>query len=586
MYAELAIIIIVFGVAVLAYLKGKFITSVLTFMASVIAVTTAFGYYETAAGLITGYGFLGQWVYATVFLLIFAIAFIIVNTAFDKLLFAEIYFKDFIDRIGRTVFGILTGFVMAGVLVTAVAMLPIPSQWPYERFAADSEPGNLKREKTLILNADGFVSRVFSTISAGAMRSKTSFAVVHSDFIDELHLNRQNQDEDITIISGSNAIKVKAVWTPDIELTSSSSERPLPQTADNPVIVRIEFSNKKIKEGGGLDENGKVKFVISQLKLICKNKDQSGDLYGKGTAVYPIGFISSANTVEVKKHSDSVAINRGDFTGGVKWLDFVFYIPKAATPVLMQFKQGAIAAVPKLTGSDKAPDAIRFIQASDCERTSATVEPEKSAILYGTKLAAGEDLIKTFPLAMRTAAIFQTVAQNTTKFKMKLSNGKISYTQSKMIYDSYQVSNRSHAFIRILNAGKKQKIIGLKCNNPKVGSSINSTNFPCLKDLDGNIHKPVGVVAKGMVGDKIVFEVDYCSLTDKSENGLTVGPNGNYTKAFPKKIWLTKQASEISEMYFLYLINTTKQTIITDVLPSAAALKGARFKNTSGFLVE
>ncbi len=587
MYAELAVLIIVLAMAAVGYLRGKFITSVLTFISSVLATAASFGYYERVSQLLISRGFLGQWVYAVVFLFIFAVVFTIVNTLFDKFLFAEILFKDFVDRAGRTLFASVTGFIMAGVLLTAAAMVPIPSQWPYERFSSANSPGDLGRNKTLILNADGFVSRLFSLISAGSLRSGTSFSVVHPEFIDELHLNRQDSGEDITIISGVKAIKIKAAWTVDTDLVSSSPENPVPQSDGKAVIVRIEFSAKQIRDGGGLDANGEVKFVLAQLKLICKDKAQAGTLRGQSRAVYPVGFISSKNTVEVKKPSGVITLDRSSFKGGVKWLDFVFYIPNSTTPVLMQFKQGAFASVPKLTGSDKAPAVIDFIQPSDCSTTVAAVASDKSAILYGVKLSAGEDLVRSFPLAFRTTGDFQLVAEDVTGLTTRFSNNKILYTQVKIVYDSYAASNRNHGFVHILGTAKGRKLLGLKTNSPPLGSSISSAEFPSLKDLNGNIHRPVGVVVKGTVGGKVVFEVDYNGLSDNdSASGSRLGSGGNFAVAFPDKLWLPQQADGISELYFLYSVKTQQQTIITEILPSSSSSKGAVFKGTSGFLVE
>jgi hypothetical protein len=106
------------------------------------------------------------------------------------------------------------------------------------------------------------------------------------------------------------------------------------------------------------------------LRLICKRKGYGDDpLAGPGINIYPIGHLKAADQIQV---STEIKLDtRNDFKGNakVKWIDFVFCVPRDSVPVLLEFKQNSIVEISKraIVTADKAPPPVFFTQTSKSE---------------------------------------------------------------------------------------------------------------------------------------------------------------------------------------------------------------------------
>jgi hypothetical protein len=117
------------------------------------------------------------------------------------------------------------------------------------------------------------------------------------------------------------------------------------------------------------------KFALSQLRLTCKQKGLAkSPLAGKGKNVYPIGYISAANQLQITRLSDVITVKRSDFEekATVRWIDFAFYVPNDFVPVLVKFKQNSIAGVPRVASAEEAPAPVPFTQPSERKKGSDT----------------------------------------------------------------------------------------------------------------------------------------------------------------------------------------------------------------------
>lgn len=357
MLAELAVIVVILAMVIFVYLKGTLIKSFVILISALAASLVAMSFFETLAKLVIGYGFGGEWVPGAIFLLVFALVFAILNTIGEQLTPVDLYFGDFPDRAARALVGVVAGFIVAGVILITAAMLPIGTKWPYERFNA--EGGSVRPadpDKKLILNADGFVAGMTSWVSRGSMAGKKSLAVFHPDFVNEIHLNRIGKDENNLSIAGSDAISVKAAWDANSELTSETDKQPLSApSGTRQLIVRAAIDGRVVKEGGALSENGSVAFTMAQFRLVCKDKDSAGDLKGGGEIIYPVGILKKNNIVEEKKNVEDILVERSAFDGGAKILDLVFNVPTGKTPVILGFKQNAVAQITRLVSGENIP---------------------------------------------------------------------------------------------------------------------------------------------------------------------------------------------------------------------------------------
>ena len=360
MIAELVVLVVILAIAAFNYLKGSIVKSFLLFINAIISSTVALAFFETAGRIILGYGYGGQWVLGGSFIFIFIIIFAIMNALTDELAPADIHFTDLIDKIARSSIAVFTGLAIAGTILITAVLMPIGTSWPYQRFNPLNK--NLKPQepdKGLILNADGFTAGFASWFSRGSMSGSKSLAVFHPNFLNEIYLNRIGEDSDNLIIAGTEAVEVKAAWIATAELVSASDNQPLnAKPGTKTVIVRTRLKSGAIKDGGAMTEDNKLTFTTAQVRLLCKSGNSVDNLGGSSYIAWPIGFVRNENAVERKNLTDEIKLSPADFSGGMKWYDFAFYIPSDTVPVMLEFKLNAAAEVRKMVSGDKIPPPL------------------------------------------------------------------------------------------------------------------------------------------------------------------------------------------------------------------------------------
>jgi len=388
--ASLAVVLIILGCAAYQYFKGTFIKAFATIIIAICASVAAFGFFEVLANVFIGRGadsrFLSlvPWAQSLSFALLFIVVFGVLQTGVMFLTRQPVDLGFMPERIGRIVCGILLGLLLSGFLLTALGMAPLSNKYPYQRFDG-------KRSKVL-LNADGFVTGLFSRISKGSLSGERSFATIHPDFLDQVHLNRQISGTS-TLTCNPPAISLPrpsepAVWpAPESlseqvsqivsqlnrqgklkdELTGKLISMPEPVRNYQPTIVRVGIKSDALRPKATI--NGGA-FILPQLRLICKPKRYGdGPLADTGINIYPIGHLKAADQIQV---STEIKVDtRRDFKGNakVKWIDFVFCIPRDSVPVLLEFKQNSIVEIRSsaIVTADQAPPPAVFTQSSKSE---------------------------------------------------------------------------------------------------------------------------------------------------------------------------------------------------------------------------
>jgi len=219
--ASLVVMLIILGCAAYQYVKGTLIKSFAAIIITICASVVAFGYFELLADIFVSrsdnsrFDSIVPWAQPLSFLLLFVLAFAILQTIAAQLLRKPIDLGFLPERIGRVVCGIFLGLILSGLLLTTLAMAPLPSKYPYQRFEADRPDAD--RPNKVLLNADGFATGWFSMLSNGSFSGRRSFAALHPAFVDQAFLNRLEATNDVSVITGSQAIEVprrnkKAAW--------------------------------------------------------------------------------------------------------------------------------------------------------------------------------------------------------------------------------------------------------------------------------------------------------------------------------------------------------------------------------------
>ena len=190
--ASILVVLIILGCAVYQYFKGSLVSSLVTLMIVVWGSVVSFGYFEFLSEVLfvrrSAEGFLMPWAQMLSFSMLFVLTFAILQTGVSRLISKNINLGLRPEQVGRVCCGILLGLMLSGLLLTAVAMGPLSSRYPYQRF--DSARPDVERPNRAMLNADGFATGWFSLVSRGGMSGERSFAALHPRFLDQLYLNR------------------------------------------------------------------------------------------------------------------------------------------------------------------------------------------------------------------------------------------------------------------------------------------------------------------------------------------------------------------------------------------------------------
>lgn len=396
--ASLAIVIIILGCAALQYFKGTFVKAFAMIIIAICASVVAFGYFEILANLIISRGNDGSmlslvpWAQTLCFILLFVVAFGVLQTAAIFVIRHPVDLGFLPERIGRVVCGIILGFIISGLLLTALQMGPLPLSYPYQRF----DPARLNPDNPggVLFNADGFATGLFSLISNGSLSGKNSFKTLHPNYLDQLFLNRFLGDA--SSVSGvypaievpkpgvwpaSEAVKKqvdsfvselktrggKVVYEPggkSVAIPISTKE------AYNPTIVRVGIKKKAINREAKI--NGGV-FTPSQLRLICTRKT------GEAVNTYPLGYLKTKDELEI---SPEIKLATSDIEGNARYIDFVFCVPRGYEPTLVEFKLNSIAEIPTgaIVSADQAPAVEPFSSssASTPQSNSNTQSPPRT----------------------------------------------------------------------------------------------------------------------------------------------------------------------------------------------------------------
>ncbi len=608
--AGLVVLLILLGCVAYQFFKGTLAKAFVTIIVIICASVVAFGYFELLANVLISRNdnikFM-PWAQPLCFVLLFVLTFTILQTITSLLLRKKVDLGIMPERIGRVVCGILQALLLSGVLLTALAMSPIANKYPYQRF--DAQNPETKKPNKVLLNADGFTTGWFSIISSGSFSGKKSFAVVHPAFLDQSFLNRLSHTDGVSILNTGGEVleipKKKAVWpAPEgLKDAENPNQTVSPGIGHSLTIVRIGFNKKILKDKGT--------FALAQLRLTCKAGDKTAQpLHGKGKSLYPVGYLTAPDRLQKKCLHDIVKIAGADFDGKVKFIDFVFYVPTGSVPVLVEFKQNALAQLPPPISSEDAPVTKPFIPLSKCTQSFAELQPLASSQIYGLELAAQEKLLTGLKIKIEDPNQW-TSAQTANSIRpAKFENATVNWVRAELQIEMLEEpksaakttpkkSEKKRKFrpqkkyVRKPKGIKKMfkplegyKLLSLKCNNPSVGAAIQSQQLPVLVEVSGLIHYPVGIITTAKIGDRNISEIDYCSvISENATGGLVIAEDGSVTKAFPDSIWLTQNAREILEFYVLYLVKSGEGAIIQSVKPADSKIE-AGFQDYEGFAVK
>ncbi len=347
MIVLITIIVIMVASAMFFYLKSSLLTSIAMLFAAIIAVLVSFNYYELLAYQLISRGHGGQWAHPGCLVLLFVITFVLIRVGSDQVVGANIDLGYMPKAIVSTTCGLAVGFILAGVIVVALAMSPLSPSTPYERFRASGKIDAARVSSSKSMIADSFVIALFKSASKGSFSSKKSFDVYHADFLDQLHLNRKGlgdgEKPGVPMIAGEKSIIVP-------------SRNGVRTNEENFTIVRAGIKGGSIEKGGSSLKGSSVSFTPGQLRLLCKKK--ANDTKGSAIAVYPVEYQlldgpmresdeedAGLNLNEVVNIDSKSLVKRKGSRAA--WMDLYYKVPSGYQAMFLQFRNNAIAKLSK-----------------------------------------------------------------------------------------------------------------------------------------------------------------------------------------------------------------------------------------------
>lgn len=350
MATTLVCVIMLAGIAYF-YLKCNIMTSLTNLLASLMGCILAFSYYEQLAGLLVSESWAVTWIQSATFLLIFFFGFLFIRVLSGFLTKSDFEVTQIAKLSINLTCGALTGMVVAGILLVAVGLSPLPPRLFYSRFPL-SKPIHLGLSYPPVINADGFAASFYSWVSQSSLSSSKSFAVLHADYLTRLHLNRYALSKDIPAVCSYKAIKLPSGNVSPVRLRKFSD------TPEMMTVVRLGISASEIHKGGAAEKNHKVSLIAGQVPLIIKEQDQAGNYTGSAQVIYPAGKMNKGGALETlaleKNPLDDGKADEDKKAGlkeGYYWMDLVYQVPQGRKAVLIGFKQNAILELPKAVPS-------------------------------------------------------------------------------------------------------------------------------------------------------------------------------------------------------------------------------------------
>jgi hypothetical protein len=358
MIATLAMVAIMAGCAAYLFLKGTLAEGIAMIFHAILAGFIAFGFYELLSQYLIKYSpGVAVWAHLICFLLLFILAFALLQATALQLSKEKIDFGKLPEQIGRPVAGVILGYIVTGHLLVAAAMAPLPPAYPYARF--DERNPNAANPTRPLLSPDGFVAGLFGTVSKGslsAIRNPQSFAVLHAGYVDQLYLNRHKATQGVPLLTSVAALGVPGkndVWYAPSNLRDTENRPVSAPAGTSLMLVRAEISRRALKDAS--------KFTLSQMRLVCALKTGTANpLAGKGEAVYPLGYIGAGGRVERKSLAEIITMEDPGGQGNSITMDLVFGVPTSFTPVLLEFKRNNVVKLFAPAAAEDAPQPVPF----------------------------------------------------------------------------------------------------------------------------------------------------------------------------------------------------------------------------------
>lgn len=242
-----------------------------------------------------------------------------------------------IDRGGAAAVGLVTAFLMTGMLALSIHMLPFGGSF-LGHTSMDAESGEVQG---LWLSPDRFAAKYASLMSNGLLSSGRSFSDVHPDFVEEVVWS-QSSAKEVRHIAPPGSIRVLRVENRDYIFDKTPGVPARRRTpGKDPVYDRVKpaagrrFYLVRVALGpDARDDEKQHRFGRRQVRLVGR------DAPGARAANYTPVAVSDNERPNMAVRIADRKLYVPDADGEI---DFVFDVPESFSPEFIEYMVGARA---------------------------------------------------------------------------------------------------------------------------------------------------------------------------------------------------------------------------------------------------
>jgi Colicin V production protein len=239
-----ALIILLLGAIVFFHYLQGFFSSLISAVLTVVAAVLAFSWHEV---IVEKYlqGKMADYAHAMVLIVLFAVIYLVLRTAFDKMIPGAVRLPAAADKLGGALMGVVAGIFATGVFAVAAEEMPFgPSVAMYSRYEVQDREATVTRTNSRSLDAttsdelhsedagrfnpverkiiyppvdDLFVGAVRRLSETGSLQGDQPLGYLHPDFLTEIYGQRsgvQPAGGHVTMHTGGSepTVRVESIY--------------------------------------------------------------------------------------------------------------------------------------------------------------------------------------------------------------------------------------------------------------------------------------------------------------------------------------------------------------------------------------
>ena len=299
------ILIGVIGGVTFFQLRQGFFSSLLMAVCTTFAAALTMTCYEPLAVVLKETPFFTSIADGLSISLTFCLILFLLRAASDKLIRSDIFFGLWVERIGGSICGIISGITMAGILAVVFQLMP------FDRSVLGYEPydKNLERSEHLFpFYPDDYITGMWSTLSSGSMSGSNAYTDSHEDLLLEAFCwrNRHVKGGSAQVLDLDVLQKINKVYS--LKSTSLADDSLDEDTVEISVRVAVKGTVMDIPDSeSGKNKSSMWRLPATHFRLQCRTGS------GGFRSFYPVGYIFYKNNtpmLETGKDRLSLSVAR------------------------------------------------------------------------------------------------------------------------------------------------------------------------------------------------------------------------------------------------------------------------------------